>query len=219
MASHELKTPLTSLTALIQVLEQKLRDHPDAFVSSALGKASLQTKKMSSLINGFLNVSRLESGKLVMDTQPVELNGLIKEDIAEMELSVSSHSFIFETAEPVMVTGDREKIGSVISNLLTNAVKYSPKGKFVTIRCTAANGEALVSVSDEGMGVKARDLPRLFDRYYRASSEHTRHISGFGVGLYLCAEIIKQHGGRIWAESEKGVGSTFYFTLPLVSLS
>jgi PAS domain S-box-containing protein len=170
MASHELKTPLTSLTALLQVLDQKLRDSPDRFIPAALSKANRQTQKMISLINGFLNVSRLESGKLVMDKQPVDLIGVIQEDIAEMELVVSSHSFIFEPAGPVTVSADREKIGSVVSNLLSNAVKYSPKGRVITIRCRAENGEALISVQDEGMGVKPNDLPRLFDRYYRAAA-------------------------------------------------
>jgi len=215
MASHELKTPLTSLAALIQVLQQKLGGSPDAFVPSALSKANLQTKKMTSLINGFLNVSRLESGKLLVDKQPMDLCSVIREEIDEIKLIVNSHTFLFEPAAPVMVSADRQKISSVISNLLSNAVKYSPRGKMVTIQCREQDGEALVSVQDKGMGVKPQDLPRLFERYFRASSEHTQHISGFGVGLYLSAEIIKRHGGRIWAESEKGVGSIFYFTLPL----
>lgn len=215
MASHELKTPLTSLTALVQVLHQKLKVHDDPFVPQALNKAHLQTKKMSSLINGFLNVSRLESGKLEIVKQDFDLTELAKEQLEEIRLTVSSHTFMFEPDNVVTVLADREKIGSVISNLLTNAVKYSPKGKLINITCIMRDGQALFSVQDEGMGIKAQDLPRIFDRYYRAGSEHTRHISGFGVGLYLSAEIIQRHDGRIWAESQKGVGSTFFFNLPV----
>lgn len=215
MASHELKTPLTSLTALVQVLHQKLKVHDDPFVPQALNKAHLQTKKMSSLINGFLNVSRLESGKLEIVKQDFDLTELAKEQLEEIRLTVSSHTFMFEPDNVVTVLADREKIGSVISNLLTNAVKYSPKGKLINITCIMRDGQALFSVQDEGMGIKAQDLPRIFDRYYRAGSEHTRHISGFGVGLYLSAEIIQRHDGRIWAESQKGVGSTFFFYLPV----
>jgi PAS domain S-box-containing protein len=215
MASHELKTPLTSLTALVQVLEKKLINNTDPFVPQALGKVSLQAKKMSSLINGFLNVSRLESGKLEITPQLFDLVALIEEQIDECTLAFSSHAFHFETAQPIQISADREKIGAVISNLLSNAVKYSPKGKMVNVACVYAESEVLISVKDEGMGIRSQDLARIFERYYRAGSEHTQHISGFGVGLYLSAEIIQRHGGRIWAESEKAVGSIFFFALPL----
>ncbi len=214
MASHELKTPLTSLTALVQVLQSKLKTNPDPFIPQALVRVNLQTKKMSNLINGFLNISRLESGKLEVVRQSFDLPGLIKEHLEEMELTVATHTFHFEALPNLMVSADRDKIGSVISNLLSNAVKYSPKGKLVNVKCSLKGNETLISVQDEGMGIREQDLSRIFDRYYRVGSEHTRHISGFGVGLYLSAEIIQRHGGRIWVESEKGVGSTFFFTLP-----
>lgn len=215
MASHELKTPLTSLTALVQVLQKKLKDTNDPFIPQALDRVNLQTKKMSSLINGFLDISRLESGKLEVLKEPFDLSELINEQVDEIKLTVNSHAFTFDPATPVTVEADRDKIGSVISNLLSNAVKYSPRGKLVNVSCTLQNGEAQVSVADEGMGIRPQDLPRIFDRYYRSDSEHTRHISGFGVGLYLSAEIIRRHEGRIWVESEKGKGSTFYFALPV----
>ena len=215
MASHELKTPLTSLTALIQVLQQKVKENDHHFMTSVLARANSQTKKMAGLINGFLNVSRLESGKLSIEQHAFELNNLVSEIIEETRLSVNSHILIFEPLGEFNVDADREKIGSVLSNLLSNAVKYSPKGRVVTVKCTAGPEMATVSVHDEGIGINQQDLGRLFDRYYRVQSEHTKHISGFGVGLYLSAEIIERHGGRIWAESEKDKGSTFSFTLPL----
>ncbi|QQL49944.1 sensor histidine kinase [Mucilaginibacter ginkgonis] len=215
MASHELKTPLTSLTALIQVLQHKLKTNPDPFVPQALDKAKLQSKKMSSLINGFLNVSRLESGKLEIVTQDFELSQLVDELIDEIKLTASTHEFIFKDRANITVNADSEKIGSVISNLLSNAVKYSPNGKTVTIRLKVVDEQAEFSVEDQGLGINQKDLPRIFDRYYRAGSEHIKQISGFGVGLYLSAEIIERHHGRIWAESETGKGSTFYFKLPL----
>lgn len=216
MASHELKTPLTSLTALVQVLQSKLKGNTDPFIPQALVRVNLQTKKMSNLINGFLNISRLESGKLEIVRQSFDLPVLIKEHLEEMELTVATHTFHFEALPNLMVSADRDKIGSVISNLLSNAVKYSPKGKIVDVQCLLQGNEILISVQDEGMGIREQDLSRIFDRYYRVGSEHTRHISGFGVGLYLSAEIVQRHGGRIWAKSEKGVGSTFFFTLPYI---
>jgi len=132
-------------------------------------------------------------------------------------MAVSSHSFVFDPLSEVKVLADRDKIGAVISNLLSNAVKYSPKGNLVTVTCERNDIEVIISVRDEGLGISPQDLPKLFDRYYRVASEHTRHISGFGVGLYLSAEIIERHEGRIWVESEKGAGSAFYFALPLLA--
>lgn len=215
MASHELKTPLTSLSALVQVLNMKLGDSPDNFVPSALSKANTQVKKMTGMINGFLNISRLESGKLQIDRHLFDISSLIQEMIAEAELTVSSHTFQFNTPEPLEISADRDKIGSVISNLISNAVKYSPRGKTITISYQTADGAVIVKVSDEGIGIASQHLGKLFDRYYRVQSDHTQHISGFGIGLYLSAEIIQRHGGKIWAESEVGTGSTFYFSLPL----
>jgi|GEM_PF-563680 len=215
MASHELKTPLTSLSALIQVLNLKLRSNEDPFVPSALEKSLNQVKKMTGMINGFLNISRLESGKLQIDKHPMELNTLIGEMIDEARLTITSHTIVFEPTDRLIVNADKDKVGSVISNLLSNAVKYSPRGKIIIVTAGLVDDAIQVSVTDEGMGIKPQDISRLFDRYYRVSSEHTRNISGFGIGLYLSAEIIERHGGRIWVESEKGLGSTFYFTLPV----
>jgi len=215
MVSHELKTPLTSLTALIQVLHQKLQKNEDPFVTSALGKANQQVKKMGNMINGFLNISRLESGKIIIDKQQFNLEELIIETVSETELTVSSHQILIEPCHALSINADRDKIASVISNLISNAVKYSPKGKTITVKCEVMENSAVFSVKDEGMGIKAQDIDKLFERYYRVSTNHTRHISGFGIGLYLSAEIIQRHGGRIWVESESGVGSTFYFSLPI----
>lgn len=216
MVSHELKTPLTSLTAIVQVLDMKLRENADPFVPSALAKSNTQIKKMTGMINGFLNMSRLESGKIVVEKAPFLLDELIREMVAESELTVSGHTFQLTAGPALEVNADRDKIGSVISNLLSNAVKYSPKGQSVIISWQTNNGQALVSVKDEGIGIPHEDLSKLFQRYYRVSGAHTRHISGFGIGLYLSAEIITLHNGRIWAESEPGIGSTFYFMLPVV---
>jgi signal transduction histidine kinase len=115
----------------------------------------------------------------------------------------------------VSVNADRDKIGAVISNLLSNAAKYSPKGKVIEVACKKEGDQAVVSIKDEGMGINQRDIEKIFDRYYRVETNNTQYISGFGIGLYLSAEIIHRHDGKIWACSEIGQGSTFYFSLPL----
>ncbi|MDN3547840.1 PAS domain-containing sensor histidine kinase [Mucilaginibacter aquaedulcis] len=215
MVSHELKTPLTFLTAIVQVANKKLEKSEDSFLAGAMEKAGVQVKRMSNMINGFLNVSRLEFSKLIIDKHEFNLENLIEETIKETELTIASHIFKFEPCNPVMVRADYDKIGSVITNLISNAVKYSPKGKMIDIKCEIIGNCAQVSVRDEGMGLKPQDIEKVFERYYRVETHHTQHISSFGIGLYLSAEIIHRHNGKIWVESESGVGSTFYFSLPL----
>lgn len=215
MVSHELKTPLTSLTAILQVLNLKLKSSEDSFVPGALDKANVQVKRMSAMINGFLNISRLESGKIYIEKHEFDIDRLLQDTIAEIELSSTTHKIEFNGCGELIVNADRDKISSVITNLISNAVKYSPKGKLINVNCESNKSELTVSVKDEGMGIKPPDLDKVFDRYYRVSTSHTQHISGFGIGLYLSAEIIHRHDGQIWAESESGKGSTFFFTLPL----
>lgn len=215
MVSHELKTPLTSLTAPIQVLNSKLKNSEDSFTSGALKNADKQLKKMGTMINGFLNISRLESGKIQIIKQEFLLDGLIREIVREAELTVSTHQIKFNPCLGVKVNADIDKIGSVISNLLSNAVKYSPKDTIIHVDCQVVDDYAQVSIRDEGIGINHNNKEKLFDRYYRVENTHTQHISGFGIGLYLSAEIINRHAGKIWVESEIGFGLTFYFNLPL----
>ncbi|MGN6637712.1 MAG: ATP-binding protein, partial [Mucilaginibacter sp.] len=215
MVSHELKTPLTSLTAVVQLMQLKLKDEGNP-VTGPLKNAGRQVKKMANMINGFLNVSRLDSGKMLIEKSNFSLNDLIKETIEETKLvSGSDYSFVFEENEQVNVVADRDKISSVVLNLLSNAIKYSSKSTAITLGCQIADGKARVSVADQGMGINPEDQKKLFDRFYRVENNETKHISGFGIGLYLSAEIVRQHGGEIWVESEPGKGAAFYFELPL----
>ncbi len=217
MVSHELKTPLTSLSAILQVADAKLKNSEDHFLASAMKKANTQVKRMSTMINGFLNVSRLESGKITMEKSWFDIEELIHEVIEETKLSSIGHYFNLTQCPSQKIYADKDKINSVLSNLISNAVKYSPKDTAVEIGCSLNGKEIIVSVSDEGVGIKPDDAAKIFDRYYRVESSNTHHISGFGIGLYLSAEIVQRHDGRIWVESEPGKGSTFYFSLPLVS--
>jgi PAS domain S-box-containing protein len=215
MVSHELKTPLTSLNALIQVANAKLKNSGDAFLEGAMAKANMQVKRMTGMINGFLNISRLEAGKILIEKQPFEIRDLLEDILEETKLIVSSHVISISDCGSVTVNADRDKISSVVSNLISNAIKYSPQGKLIEIGCRLSGDNVIVSVKDEGMGINPQDLGKIFDRYYRVEANHMRHIAGFGIGLYLSAEIIKRHDGEIWAESESGKGSTFYFSLPI----
>jgi len=162
-----------------------------------------------------LNVSRLESAKLLIDKKNFNLHDLIDDVVKETALTVSTHTITIQKCDDVIVNADADKIGSVITNLISNAVKYSPKGKTIEIKCELAGDKVHVGVKDEGLGLSPEDKAKVFDRYFRVESSNTRHISGFGIGLYLSAEIIRRHNGEIWVESETDKGSTFYFSLPL----
>jgi len=215
MVSHELKTPLTTLSGFTQVLQMRARKSDDNFATDKLDRILRQVKKMGTMINGFLNVSRLQSGKIVLATSKFDLNTLMSEIIDDTELSHSQHQLVFEHKEAFEVDADRDKIGSVISNLLSNAIKYSPDNKLIEIRSFVENNSVTIAIHDQGMGIKPEDMEKLFERFYRVESNNMQHISGFGIGLYLSSEIIERHGGKIWAESELGKGATFFFSLPL----
>jgi len=218
IVSHELKTPLTSLSALVQLAGSKLKNNPDDFLSGAMEKAGVQVKKMAAMINGFLNVSRIESGKISIDRQLFNLEDVITDVIKEAELTATTHQLRFAPCGTVQVFADKEKITSVITNLLSNAIKYSAKGSPVDIDCVVTADSVRVSIKDQGIGIAKQDQGQLFERYYRVEDDHTKYISGFGIGLYLSAEIVRRHHGTIGVESEKGAGSTFYFILPLTGV-
>ncbi|SMC89518.1 ATP-binding protein [Pedobacter africanus] len=217
MVSHELKTPLTSLKGYIQFLGQHAGKNGDKLSSDILGRADSQITKMATLINGFLDVSRLEAGKINLERRPVDLSILIANVIEDLTATSSTHPITMISCKPVLVNVDADKIASVINNLLSNAVKYSPTGSNIEVRCEMKGNTVKVIVTDEGPGIRPSDTERLFERFYRVEDSGSKVIPGFGIGLYLCAEIIERHGGTIGVTSEPGKGADFHFILPLTS--
>jgi PAS domain S-box-containing protein len=213
MVSHELKTPLTTLLAYLQMLEEKVNSSDDRLSKMSVEQSLKQVRKMTTIINGFLNVSRLESGKMVIDKTVFNMQELLNQVEAETQLMTNPSAVVFHCPHPVPVFADRDKIGQVLNNLISNAIKYSSPGSNIQLICTSDENQVTVAVKDEGVGISAENIKHVFERYFRGHSNE--YIAGFGIGLYLCEEIIKQHNGRIWGESEEGKGSTFYFTLPL----
>jgi PAS domain S-box-containing protein len=216
MVSHELKTPLTSLNGFVQILELQARKNNNEKALNIVDKAKRQIRKMTTMINGFLNVSRLESGKIHIDRKRFDMKELVKEIEEETVPANTSHHIIFDPVLNTWVEGDRDKIGQVITNFISNALKYSAPGTTVQIACLANNGSAMVSVRDEGLGIAEKDIDHLFDRFYRVEGHQSKKVSGFGIGLYLCWEIIQRHQGEIWVESKPQVGSTFFFSIPIM---
>lgn len=215
IVSHELKTPLTSIKTYIQLMQSRCSRAEDDVLSKILEKADLQINKMTTMINGFLDISRLESGKIHINRQRFDLSDLLKAAEEETKATVDSHITVFAPINSVQVNADRDKIEQVVNNLISNAVKYAPAGSTIRISCTSDDTFAYVSVRDQGKGIRPEDIAHIFDRYYRVEGEEMQSISGFGIGLYLCSEIISHHHGSISVKSEIGAGSDFVFSLPL----
>ncbi|WP_443946978.1 ATP-binding protein [Pedobacter sp. AW1-32] len=214
MISHELKTPMTSIGAYVQYLEKTLQDKDDVLQNKMFERINRQLKKMTGLINSFLDLSRLEDGKLLLEAENFDFIALISE-LAE-EFSTVYPSRVFEVLtdqDTVFINGDINKLSHVISNFLSNAVKYSAARSKVVIRCETIDEKIVFSVIDQGIGLSSEDIPKIFDRYYQASNYSSINASGFGIGLYLCSEIIKLHQGEIWLNSELGRGTEFFFSL------
>lgn len=211
LASHELKTPLTTIKGYLQVLGQK---ETDKMSSLFLSKALYQVNKLNALVEDLLNMSRMESGKLEFNLELFDLKDLL-EDIAEtFGYSVRSHKIIIDLDEkPAMVKADRQRMEQVVNNLVGNAIKYSPGADKVYLRLKVTGQKVQVFVKDEGIGLTPEQQKQLFNRYYRA--ENTQGISGLGLGLYLTKQIIDRHGGSIVATGEPGKGSEFSFSLDL----
>jgi two-component system sensor histidine kinase VicK len=215
IVSHELKTPLTSMRSYVQLALAKAVQRADPFTENVLRRAETQTGKMTNLIQDFLNLSRLEEGKMTLNVSDFSLTGLMEEIMGDTVTVSVSHQFTYEACAEVRLCADREKIGQVLINLIGNAVKYSDEGSTVEVKCSIDNGLVQFSVRDQGRGISQSDQLRLFERFYRVEEAGSGQVSGFGIGLYLVSEILKLHGGEVRVESELGVGSTFSFALPI----
>jgi len=212
MVSHELKTPLTSLLAYQQLLSTQVLKFSDQAISKAVDQSIKQIRKMTTLITGFLSLSRLESGKLIIEKNHFQLEKLFEEIREEVAILHPNHNFTFCQDENYKINADYLKIYQVIMNLISNAVKYSALGTEIKILTKITDDGLMIEVVDEGVGIFKEEIPKLFNRFYRASSNNL--ISGFGIGLFLCKQIVTGHGGKIWVESELDKGSTFKFTIP-----
>ncbi|GLV59242.1 hypothetical protein KDH_60690 [Dictyobacter sp. S3.2.2.5] len=212
IVSHELKTPITSTKAFAELIERRFRKDGDERNAALLAKMNTQMKKLTFLISDLLNVTRLDTGKLNLHEAEFAFDELVEEIIEEIQ-QTTAHSILREGATNTTIYGDRERIGQVITNLLTNAIKYSPHKKEVIVTSSRTSREIQFCVQDFGIGIATDKLPHVFERFFRESGVYEDTYPGLGLGLYISSEIIQRHGGRIWAESDKGTGSTFCFTL------
>jgi signal transduction histidine kinase len=217
MASHELKTPLTSIKGYVQLLQMMHEKSEDSFLKNALNSMDRQIKTLTSLISELLDVSKIKSGGLNFNKEHFELTELINEVVDE-EKHINTHYLIPVNAkEKAMVFADRDRISQVIINFLSNAIKYSPQSKTVEVTCSNQDNQVIVEVKDFGIGISKKDQSRVFERFFRVEGTNERTFPGFGIGLFIASEIIRRHDGKIHLKSELGKGSVFSFELPIHS--
>ena len=215
MVSHELKNPLTAIKAYVHLLNRAAKKDNDAILTDKMSKIDNQVTRMENLIGGFLDAARLGEGKINLIKSLFDMADLVKGAEEECLTMITSHRLIFEPSEIAELEADKNKIEQVVINFINNAVKYSPDGTIITVESRTKDGFVHISVKDQGMGIPVKDQPYIFDRFYRVESDAMKNTKGFGMGLYICKEIIERHNGQIGMESREGEGSIFWFRLPV----
>ncbi|MBD2847749.1 response regulator [Paenibacillus sp. IB182496] len=214
--SHELRTPLASVLGFAELLlHRELKpERQRKYISTIYQEAN----RLTGLINDFLDLQRMESGRQAYDMRAVSLSTILQETTELIRARSAAHQFVLDDqSESALVLADRERLRQVLTNLLDNAVKYSPAGGRIEIVSRAAGQWLSVQIRDEGLGIPQEELPRLFTKFHRVDNSDRREIGGTGLGLAIVKEILDRHRGEIGVESEQGRGSVFTFRLPLLA--
>jgi two-component system, OmpR family, phosphate regulon sensor histidine kinase PhoR len=215
--SHELRTPLTTVSLLVETLAADADTLPPR-AAERIAKIEVETGHLVQMVNELMDLSRIESGLATAQLDDIDLGRLALTTVDRLRLFAERHGVTLEVSTPSavpLVRGDRERLGQALLNLLHNAVKFSPPGSVVTVGVTPSETEVVVTVADHGPGIPRAAMPRIFERFYKADRARTRGAGGTGLGLSIARHIVAAHGGRIWAESEEGTGSTFSFAVPI----
>ena len=213
IASHEMKTPLTTAKGYIELLLLSLKaENQSSFLYAT--KTNQALDRLNHLVTELLDASKIQNGQLNYNITTFDFNKLVDETIENIQPGAQNHSIQKTGNCSQQIRGDRDRLQQVLINLLSNAIKYSPNAHEVLVKIEEEDIQIRVSVQDFGVGMSMKHLDKVFDRYYRVQ-EHAIHFQGLGIGLYIANNIIERHEGKMWAASEPGKGSTFYFTLPI----
>jgi signal transduction histidine kinase len=215
MAAHELKTPLVPMVGYLQLIDKDKLGKDDR---ESLEIAVRNTKRLQLLVNDILDIAKLESKVMKFTMEDLQLTKLIKDATASVKPFAKEKKLTLRMSLPEklpLVRGDAVRVTQVLTNLLNNAIKFTERGG-VSIEATKSGDSVLVRVRDTGIGIKRKDIPKLFTKFYQADTSGRRRYGGTGLGLAICKQIVKAHGGEIWVKSRFGHGSTFTFTLPIV---
>ena len=214
IASHELKTPITSLQATLQIISKMANS--ETMITDVMRKLISNTErhigKLNHLVSDLLNSTKIENGQLTLNTNSFTVSNLIDSCCTHIRIEDKYH-IKYEGERSIIIIADQHKIDQVLINFVNNAIKYAPESYEIVIRVDKIKDYTKISVIDKGPGIPPQSLDKLFNRYYRVDGDNNQ-ISGLGLGLYICAEIIRRHGGEIGVESDLGKGAAFWFTLP-----
>ena len=216
IASHELKTPVTSLKGFTYVLQRRLHKQGDEQVLHYLSRMDAQLDKLTKLVSDLLDISRIQAGKLEFQRAAFDLDTLIAETVENVQAATPAHHIVIEGKAQAQVFGDKDRLGQVIINLLTNAIKYSPQTDKVVVHISLAQAWAIVRVQDFGIGIDEAHQQKIFERFYQVTDPEGSTYPGLGIGLHISKEIIEQHQGRIEVHSRKGEGTSFSVFLPIM---
>lgn len=215
MASHELKTPVTTIKVFNQLLQQKYSQVEDAATLTYLLKMDDQINRLTELVEDLLDLSKIQSGQLSLKREPFYMNDLVDETVEYLQELFPSHKIHIIRNDAQKISADKHRIEQVLINLISNAIKYSPGADQIIISSAMQQESLVVAVRDFGIGIAKKDQKNLFDRFYRVQEEKQKTYPGLGIGLYISNEIVIRHGGKIWFESSRNKGSTFYFSTPV----
>jgi len=214
IASHELKTPLTTIKGYVQMIGRSLPDNASEKLISVVEKTGIYVDRLNNLIAELLDVSRIQTGNIELHKEVFDFDKMVHEAVEGMQAANKEHHIVVKGKATNRYKGDESHLIQVLNNLLSNAVKYAPESREIVVYLSLVSNYIKLSVIDNGMGISIEDQKKIFERFFR-SGEIQEHFPGMGIGLYICDQIIKNHEGNLWVESEKGKGSTFSFTLPL----
>lgn len=214
IASHELKTPLTSMKMYSELLMDMVTEGNFSKAGNFVAKMDMQINAIIKLVHTLLDITKMAEGQLPLNFEPFDFNELAHECAEDLQRLSATHHIIIEQNAAISVHADRDRIKQVITNFLSNAIKYSPKGGDIRLGWEMGSQGLEVHIQDEGIGIAADEQMRVFERFFRANNAVTNTFPGMGLGLFISAGIIHRHGGKIWVKSEPGKGAIFYFTLP-----
>ena len=216
IASHELRTPLTTIKGYIQLMDKLMPADTTPQFQTILNKTALHVDRLNNLIAELLDVSRIQTGNIELHKKPFDFDKMVNETVENLQAAAKTHRLELTGRTGAVYNGDESHIIQVINNLVSNAIKYSPEKEQIKIFLSIVGDYIKVSVTDQGLGIGIDEQSKIFDRFYRVN-EIQQKYPGMGIGLYVCQQIIKNHQGTLWVDSEKGKGSTFSFTLPLTT--
>jgi len=214
IVSHELRTPLTTIKAYGQIAENMLETRGDADTLGIIKKMGSQVNKLALLVRNLLDFTRVQKGELIYHEDFFDFNEIVEGVINNMQKTSATHEIKSNIGETATIFGDKNKLSQVINNLISNAIKYSPKAYSIIVGTELQKHGIQLCVEDSGIGISIQEQQNVFEQFYRVDRDNQSTFPGMGISLYVGSEIIRRHGGKIWVESSIDKGSTFFIWLP-----